>query len=227
VSAQQPNPSSHPDQQQLPRFIAVEGPIGSGKTSLAKKLAATFNYDTLLEEADKNPFLEQFYQNRKQVALATQLFFLFQRSQQIQNLRQNDLFQPLKVADFLIDKDRLFAEVNLDENELALYDNVYRQMTIDAPVPDLVIYLQAPSDVLLQRVQSRGIHAERHIDRQYLEQLNEAYSAFFLSYEAAPTLIVNAAAIDFVHNEQEYGELVDYLLTIRNGRHYYNPTFFK
>jgi deoxyadenosine/deoxycytidine kinase len=219
--------SMHEDLRETPRFIAVEGPIGSGKTILAKKLAETFNYDTLLEQVEQNPFLEQFYQNRKQVALATQLFFLFQRSQQIQKLRQSDLFHPVKVADFLIDKDRLFAEINLNEDELNLYDNVYQQLTIDAPPPDLVIYLQVPVDTLLQRIQNRGIPAERHIDQHYLEQLNEAYSSFFLSYDAAPTLIVNAAAIDFIDNEQEYLNLVDYMLNIRNGRHYYNPTFFK
>jgi deoxyguanosine kinase len=158
-----------------PRFIAVEGPIGVGKTTLAKRLAASFNYQTMLEQAEENPFLEKFYRNRKQAALATQLFFLFQRAGQIQDLRQGDIFEPVRVADFLIDKDPLFARINLDADEFQLYDRVYQQLTIDAPRPDLVIYLQASTDVLLSRIENR---------------------------------------------------LVDYLLDIHRGRHYFNPTFF-
>ena len=133
----------------FPKFIAVEGPIGVGKTSLTRRLGDTFNYELLLEKAEENPFLERFYQNPKQHALSTQLFFLFQRTQQIQELRQDDLFAPVRVADFLIDKDQLFAQQNLDADEYELYLNVYEHLTIDAPKPDLVIYLQAPTDVLL------------------------------------------------------------------------------
>lgn len=211
---------------QKPRYIAVEGPIGVGKTTLAKRLAQTFNYQILLEKADENPFLERFYANRRQAALATQLFFLFQRSQQIQDIRQNDLFEQVRVADFLIEKDRLFAEVNLEEEELKLYQQVYDQMTLDAPTPDLVIYLQAPSDVLLQRIANRGISSEQNIDNDYLEQLNEAYRSFFHYYDQAPLLIVNASHIDLVNNLRDYEQFVEYLLTIKNGRHYFNPTFF-
>ncbi|MCB1732602.1 MAG: deoxynucleoside kinase, partial [Halieaceae bacterium] len=152
-----------------PAYIAVEGPIGVGKTTLAKRLAASFNYQTLLENAEENPFLERFYQNRKQAALATQLFFLFQRSQKIHDLRQADIFEPVRVADFLIEKDPLFARVNLDPDEFDLYRKVYEQLTIDAPRPDLVIYLQAAPDVLLSRIENRGITAEREINRDYLE----------------------------------------------------------
>lgn len=209
-----------------PGYIAVEGPIGVGKTTLARRLADTFNYQVMLEDAEENPFLERFYQNRKQAALATQLFFLFQRAQKIQDLRQSDIFQPVRVADFLIDKDPLFARINLDPDEYQLYEKVYRQLTIDAPVPDLVIYLQASPDVLLTRIEQRGIAHERHIDRAYLEQLNEVYSEFFLYYDGAPLLIVNASAIDLVQGERDYGQLVDYLLDVRSGRHYFNPTFF-
>lgn len=211
---------------QIPRYIAVEGPIGVGKTTLAKRLAQTFNYQILLEKADENPFLERFYSNRRQAALATQLFFLFQRSQQIQDIRQSDLFQQVRVADFLIEKDRLFAEVNLDEEELKLYQQVYEQMTLDAPRPDLVIYLQAPSDILLRRIAHRGIGSEQNIDNDYLEQLNEAYRSFFHYYDQAPLLIVNASTIDLVNNQRDYEQFVEYLLTIKNGRHYFNPTFF-
>jgi len=209
-----------------PNFIAVEGAIGVGKTTLAKKLAASFNYQTLLEEAEENPFLEKFYRNRRQAALATQLFFLFQRSQKIQDMRQSDIFEPVRVADFLIEKDPLFARINLDRDEFELYQKVYRQLTIDAPRPDLVIYLQAPTDVLLSRIDSRGIQAERAIERDYLERLNEVYSEFFLYYDDAPLLIVNASEIDLANGDADYTHLVDYLLDIRSGRHYFNPTFF-
>ena len=210
-----------------PAFIAVEGSIGVGKTTLAKKLAASFNYAVLLEEAEENPFLEKFYQHRKQAALATQLFFLFQRTQKIQDIRQADIFEPARVTDFLIEKDPLFARINLDRDEYQLYDKVYKQLTIDAPKPDLVVYLQASTDVLLSRIENRGLAIERNIDRGYLERLNEVYSEFFLYYDDAPLLIVNASEIDLANNAADYKDLVNYLLDIRSGRHYFNPTFFK
>jgi len=209
-----------------PSFIAIEGPIGVGKTTLAKKLASSFNYQTLLEEAGDNPFLEKFYQNGKQAALATQLFFLFQRTQKIQDMRQADIFEPVRVSDFLIEKDPLFARINLDSNEFQLYSKVYQQLTIDAPRPDLVIYLQASTDVLLSRIQNRGISYEQGMGRDYLERLNEVYSEFFLYYDSAPLLIVNASEIDLANSEVDYKHLVDYMLDIRSGRHYFNPTFF-
>lgn len=210
----------------VPGYIAVEGAIGVGKTTLARRLAATFNHEVLLEDAHENPFLERFYRNRRETALATQLFFLFQRAQKIQDLRQAELFSPVRVADFLIDKDPLFARINLDGDEFELYEKVYERLTIDAPVPDLVIYLQAPADVLLKRIDLRGIDHEKSIDRRYLEQLNEVYSEFFLYYDAAPLLIVNASMIDLAQDGPDYDLLVDYLLDMRSGRHYFNPTFF-
>lgn len=210
-----------------PPFISVEGSIGVGKTTLAKKLAASFNHATLLEEAEQNPFLDKFYRNREQAALAAQLFFLFQRTQKIRDMRQTDIFEPARVADFLMDKDPLFARVNLDQDEYQLYDKVYRQLTIDTLKPDLVIYLQASTDVLLTRIEQRGLAIERNIDRDYLERLNEVYSEFFLYYDDAPLLIVNASEIDLVNSAEDYKNLVDYLLDIRSGRHYFNPTFFR
>ena len=206
-----------------PRFIAVEGPIGVGKTSLAKRLAETFNYDTLLEKTADNPFLSRFYQDRQAAALPTQLHFLLQRAEQIEALRQGDMFQPLRIADFLMDKDPLFARVTLDADELKIYQAVYQQLTLNKPVPDLVIYLQAPADVLMERINARGVASERNIDLAYLTQLNEAYMEFFHYYEAAPLLIINAADIDPINNEDDYRNLVDYLLSIKSGRHYYNP----
>ena len=210
----------------LPGYIAVEGPIGVGKTTLARRIADTFDYDLLLEEAELNPFLERFYQNRQQTALATQLFFLFQRVQKITELKQRDMFDQARVADFVLEKDPLFARVNLEPDEFTLYEKVFSKMHVDAPVPDLVIYLQASPDRLLERIDRRGIDAERLIDRQYLEQLNEVYSEFFLYYDAAPLLIVNANEIDLAQGDRDYEQLVDYMLDIKKGRHYFNPTFF-
>jgi len=207
-----------------PLFVAIEGPIGVGKTTLAKQLANTFNYQMLLENAAENPFLERFYQNQKNAALATQLFFLFQRSQQIQDLRQGDIFETVRVADFLINKDRLFAKLTLEDDEYKLYDKVYQQLTIDAPKPDLVIYLQASVDVLTERIQTRGIDYEQRISADYLKSINEAYSEFFLYYDDAPLLIVNADELDAVNRREDYEQLVDYMLNIRSGRHYFNPT---
>jgi deoxyadenosine/deoxycytidine kinase len=212
---------------EVPRYIAIEGPIGVGKTTLARKLGFTFNYQMLLEQAEQNPFLERFYGNRREAALATQLFFLFQRAQQIQDMRQGDIFEPVRVADFLIEKDRMFARVNLDDDEFELYQKVYRQLTLEIPAPDLVVYLQAPAEVLMSRIKQRGLDAERRIERAYLEELNNAYSQFFLDYDAAPLLIVNAAEIDLAGNDRHYVNLVEYLLTIKRGRHYFNPSIFQ
>ena len=215
--------SSLQDLKQAPRFIAVEGPIGVGKTSLTKRLAETFNYELLLENAEENPFLDRFYKNPRQHALATQLFFLFQRAQQIEESRQSDLFEPVRVSDFLIDKDRLFAELNLEKDEYNLYHKVYQHLVIDAPKPDLVIYLQAPTEVLLQRIQKRGISSEQMIESEYLNQLNRAYTEFFHYYSDSKLLIVNSAEIDLVANDEDYDQLVTYVLSLPNGTHYFNP----
>ncbi|GAB4361937.1 MAG: deoxynucleoside kinase [Gammaproteobacteria bacterium] len=205
------------------RYIVVEGAIGVGKTSLARRLAETFESDPLLESVDDNPFLERFYQNPKSAALATQLQFLFTRSQQVQALRQSDLFRPACVADFMLEKDRLFAQLTLDEHELKLYEQVYERVEIDAPAPDLVIYLQAPVEVLLKRIAQRGRRWEQRIDPHYLERLAEAYTRFFYHYDEAPLLIVNAAEIDLVNNDRDYQRLLQQIRATRSGRHYFNP----
>jgi deoxyadenosine/deoxycytidine kinase len=205
------------------RFIVIEGPIGVGKSSLALKLAATLHAELVLERADDNPFLERFYRNPRAGALPAQLYFLFARAQQMAALRQQDLFAPLRVADYLLDKDRLFARTTLDEEELRLYEQVYAKLAIEAPRPDLVVYLQAPVDVLLARITRRGIRYEQFIDRAYLERLNDAYARYFHEYEAAPLLIVNAAAIDPLGNEADYEELLGAIRRMRRGRLYFNP----
>lgn len=208
---------SHPD------FIVVEGPIGVGKTSLAKRLADTFDTELLLEGADENPFLERFYANPRQAALPTQLFFLFQRARQIQELRQGDIFQTVRVADFLLEKDRLFAGLTLDDDELRLYEQVYNQMTLDAPYPDLVIYLQAPVDVLMDRIMRRGVAHEQLITFEYLQRVVEAYARFFHFFNSSPLLIVNASEIDPINNDLDYNALLKRVREINSGRHYFNP----
>ena len=207
----------------LPKYIAVEGPIGVGKTTLANKIANTFNYDAFLEQPAENPFLKNFYKNPSQSALATQLFFLFQRMQQIQDLKQRSLFESVRVADFLIQKDRLFAEVTLSQEEMKLYDNVYDHLTIDAPTPDLVIYLQAPIDVLKDRITKRGNINEQYLTLDYLERLNDEYSRFFLDYKSAPLLIINAADINLESNDEDYESLITMIMSNPKGTNFVNP----
>ena len=206
-----------------PRYIVVEGPIGVGKTSLAKRLAKSFASQLILEQAEDNPFLERFYRTGRQSALPTQLFFLFQRARQIEQIRQSDMFSPVRIADFLLQKDRLFAEINLDAHELGLYQQVADTLELDPPVPDLVVYLQAPAPVLLKRVAARGIPYEQLIEPEYLERLGDAYARFFYDYDAAPLLIVNAATIDPIHRQSDYQELLQTILRVKHGRHFFNP----
>jgi deoxyguanosine kinase len=205
------------------RFIVIEGPIGVGKTSLARRLAQSLGGQAVLEEADQNPFLERFYKNPRAAAFQAQLFFLFQRSRQMEEVRQQDLFGAVRVADYLLEKDRLFARVTLDDAEYALYERVYERLVVDAPKPDLVVYLQAPLDVLVDRIAKRGIRYEQYIERGYLEKVTQAYARFFHSYGAAPLLIVNSGAIDPVNNDADYHMLFDQIRKTRRGRHFFNP----
>tara|TARA_B100000029_G_scaffold509861_1_gene599971 strand:+ start:1382 stop:2047 length:666 start_codon:yes stop_codon:yes gene_type:complete len=207
----------------LPKFIAIEGPIGVGKTSLALMLAETLSYEPWLESSDSNPFLKRFYENQRQVALQTQLFFLFERARQMQEMRQSQLFNPLRVTDFLMEKDQLFAKVNLDADELSLYHNIYQHLSIETTAPDLVIYLQAPADILMERIKQSGNRVGQNINQRYISQLVDAYTSFFHHYENSPLLIVNASVIDPVNNENDYEELLDFIVSIKQGRHYYNP----
>lgn len=207
-----------------PRYIAVEGPIGAGKTSLARRLAETFGSELVLEEPERNPFLERFYRDPRGAALPTQLYFLFQRARQIQQMRQTDLFQPQRVADFLLDKDPLFARVNLDDEEFALYQQVYAKLAIDAPDPDLVVYLQAPVDVLMRRVAKRNLAYERAIEPVYLNRIAEAYMRMFHQYDRSALLIVNAAEFDPINKDSDYEELLSEINAAPKGRHFFNPS---
>ena len=207
----------------LPRYVAVEGPIGAGKTTLATRLAETFNYQLLLEPASDNPFLDRFYREGRRHALPTQLFFLLHRADQVAKLAGPDLVGPTVISDFLIEKDRLFAELTLDQNELALYEQIYNNLMLDPPAPDLVIYLQAPISVLLDRIRERGIASEQHIDGDYLNTLSEAYTDFFHFYDQAPLLIVNAEEADFSHNDNHFDALLEQVVQMNGIRQYFNP----
>lgn len=205
-----------------PKYIAIEGPIGVGKTTLCRRLAEKFNYDLLLEAPSENPFLSRFYSHPRQYAFQTQVQFLLHRAEQLRSLKQEDLFEQVKVADFLIDKDRLFAQLNLDHDEFELYLKIYKHLTIDAPIPDLVIYLQAPVETLLQRIRKRNITCEQSITPSYLNRINEAYTRFFHFYNGSPLLIINASEIDVINNERDFLELVTRIQSNITGRQYFN-----
>lgn len=204
-------------------YIVIEGPIGSGKTTLARKLSDKFSVDLLMENAEANPFLPKFYQDAPRYALPTQLFFLFQRAGQIRDLAQRDMFAKAIVADFFLEKDPLFARMNLNDEEFSLYRQMYQQFQLQAPAPDLVIYLQTPVDALMERVSQRNVHYEQGIPREYLARLAEAYSDFFHQYETAPLLIVNNENLNIAENEEALDLLIERVMQIRSTREYFNP----
>ncbi len=206
-------------------YIVVEGPIGSGKTTLARLLADKFSVQLLSEKAEDNPFLSRFYQDAQRYALPTQLFFLFQRSRQIADMTQRDLFSTPTVADFFLEKDPLFARLNLDDEEYALYHQIYTHLQLKSPKPDLVIYLQTPIDELAERIEERNISYEQEIPHEYIERLADAYSEFFHTYDTSPVLIVNNEKLNVIKDESALNLLVDRVMQIKSSREYFNPNF--
>ncbi len=206
-------------------FIVIEGPIGSGKTTLARMLADKFSTELLSEKAEENPFLARFYQDAKRYALPTQLFFLFQRSRQIADISQLDMFSKPITADFFLEKDPLFARLNLSDEEYALYHQIYNHLQLETPKPDLVIYLQTPVDALSERITERNIKYESDIPYEYIERLSNAYSEFFHSYDVSPVLIVNNEKLNIIKDESALDLLVDRISQIKTRREYFNPNF--
>lgn len=204
------------------RYIVVEGPIGVGKTSLAHRISDYLDTRLLLEEPTENPFLEKFYSDIPRYALPTQLFFLFQRNNQLQSLVKMDMFTQVVVSDFLLDKDQLFAKLTLNDAEYNLYQSIYSHLQPSVLIPDLVIYLQAPSSILIDRVKQRDNIFERNISEDYLCRLSEAYTRFFYQYKGAPVMIINSENLNFVENQSDFDLLIQRLEQMRGPREYFN-----
>jgi deoxyadenosine/deoxycytidine kinase len=206
-------------------YVVIEGPIGSGKTTLARMLADKFSVELLSEKAEANPFLTRFYQDAQRYALPTQLFFLFQRSRQIEDMAQRDMFGQPTVSDFFLEKDPLFARLNLDEEEYSLYHQIYQHLQLKAPKPDLVVYLQTPVDALMDRIEERNISYEQDMPREYIARLAEAYSEFFHGYDASPLLIVNNEKLNIIKDPEAFNLLLERISQIKSSREYFNPNF--
>jgi deoxyadenosine/deoxycytidine kinase len=205
------------------RYLAIEGVIGVGKTSLARLLSERLQAQLVLEEVEENPFLKDFYKDRARYAFQTQMHFLFSRYQQQRNLRQTELFTERLVADYLFQKDRIFAGLNLQERELVLYERLVGWLELDVVKPDVVVYLQASPEVLMERIARRSRPFEKDMEREYIRQLNEAYNHFFFHYADAPLLVVNTNGIDFVNNADDFEDLLNRILSHRQGTVYYAP----
>jgi len=204
------------------RYIVVEGPIGVGKTSLAQRLADYIGAETLLEKPQENPFLANFYQDPQRHAMSTQLFFLFQRINEVRDQAQMDFFKTRTVSDYLFDKDALFARLNLSDNEYKLYQNIYQSLAPQPPVPDLVIYLQASTDTLIERVRRRGRSYERSVTNDYLNRLGNSYGEFFHHYDEAPLMMVNSENMNFVDSDADFMMLVERILAMRGPREFFS-----
>jgi deoxyadenosine/deoxycytidine kinase len=206
------------------RYIAIEGVIGAGKTTLAGMLSEKLNADLILEQFEENPFLEKFYDDRKRFAFQTQMFFLINRYKQQQQLKQQDLFSSITVSDYIFDKDKIFAYLNLSPEEVKLYENIFPLLERDIPKPDLVIFLQSSIDRLMANIKLRGRKFEKNLTRQYLAELSEAYNNFFFKYNNTPLLIVNTSDIDFVNSETDFNELYNQIFREDRGFiEYFNP----
>ena len=204
------------------RYVVVEGPIGVGKTTLARAISEASGASLMLEEPDANPFLPRFYENAERYALPTQLFFLFQRIDQLAALNQSDMFRRGTISDFMLEKDALFARLNLKDEELKLYEQIYDHLKPQAPAPDLVIYLQAAPDTLIERVQRRGAPYEKNIPDPYLIGLAETYTRFFYQYVSAPLLIVNSDRLNFLESQDDLALLMERIAGMRGPREFFN-----
>lgn len=208
-------------------YIVIEGPLGVGKTSLALKLAERLNAEALLEDAEENPFLLKFYQDPKQYGFQTQIFFLLRRYQRSLAIAQMDLFKRSMISDYLFEKDRIFARANLDENEFWLYEQLFQLLQKRITPPDLVIFLQATTDVLVERIRKRNRKYEKSLNFKYLEKINQAFNDFFFHYSSSPLLVVNASNIDFVNVPEDFEDLVTQIKKMKVGTQYYVPMGFK
>lgn len=203
--------------------IAIEGPIGVGKTSVVERLAQRLEAVTVLEEWGQNPFLKNFYEGQAGAAFQAELFFLLSRYRQQQDLRQRDLFREFSLCDYVFEKSRLFAYLNLDDNELLIYDKLYAMLSEQVRAPDLVVYLQAPTDVLLRRIRTRGRAEETGLSEEYLTELNHAYNHYFFHYTQTPLLVVNTAEVDFVNHPEDVDDLLRQVRSMGKGTQYYHP----